>query len=344
MSLPDRGISGDQSLLMYDSFDYTTGVKAWDPTKWATGLTPLGSSLGCAVTGYGKMTTANAGSYQMSASVSARAAINKIADVELYCEWRFPDSREVIPRWILRAVESSINATSGYYVKVTRAGTVTVGAEGGDSDTYSIGSLSTNTLYTIRMRIQGSTLSVKIWPTTSAANQGEPSSWQYSSKWTDWPAAGYCGVMAGVGKTVQPAALDLASMRLFSVGNPIPAAPVIDAGNPVSAQIGSVFSRRATVLSSAGNLTWSWSMVSKPSGSNATLTGGAPTVSFTPDVVGSYTLKATATDSYGQSGSDTFVFTAVAKSTLGGRLCMLDDGQLHAARHRAYLAAGRWSS
>ena len=87
-------------------------------------------------------------------------------------------------------------------------------------------------------------------------------------------------------------------------------APSADAGSDQSVFLGAV----ATLSGAASNnpdgdaLTYEWSFTAVPAGSAATL-GGASSVapSFTPDVVGDYTLSVTVSDGAGATASDSVV-------------------------------------
>ena len=96
-------------------------------------------------------------------------------------------------------------------------------------------------------------------------------------------------------------------------------APSADAGSDQSVFLGAV----ATLSGAASNdpdgdaLTYEWSFTAVPAGSAATL-GGASSVapSFTPDVVGDYTLSVTVSDGAGAAASDSVVVHAFTPATV----------------------------
>ena len=96
-------------------------------------------------------------------------------------------------------------------------------------------------------------------------------------------------------------------------------APSADAGSDQSVFLGAV----ATLSGAASNdpdgdaLTYEWSFTAVPAGSAATL-GGASSVapSFTPDVVGDYTLSVTVSDGAGATASDSVVVHVFTPATV----------------------------
>jgi hypothetical protein len=93
------------------------------------------------------------------------------------------------------------------------------------------------------------------------------------------------------------------------------AAPVANAGSPQNVLVGAVVTLNGSASSDANGdpLTYSWSLTSRPAGSNATLTG--PTTSaprFTADVAGTYVASLAVNDGRASSATATVSISAAA--------------------------------
>jgi hypothetical protein len=96
-------------------------------------------------------------------------------------------------------------------------------------------------------------------------------------------------------------------------------APVANAGADLLANVGT-----PTAVSADGStdpdgdaLTYAWALTARPGGSVASLTSAATaTPTFTPDVVGAYTLQLTATDGAGLSSTDLVTVNAVVPASV----------------------------
>ena len=89
-----------------------------------------------------------------------------------------------------------------------------------------------------------------------------------------------------------------------------PPAPVADAGVDATIVVNTAFNRTGTATNSPTS--YSWTIVSGPAGVTAgTVIGSAAALSYTPTLVGSYTLRLTATNVTG-SGTDDLVLTVNA--------------------------------
>ena len=96
-------------------------------------------------------------------------------------------------------------------------------------------------------------------------------------------------------------------------------APFADAGSDQSVFLGAGASLTAAASSDpdGDTLTYEWSFASRPAGSAAALAGGSSVAaSFTPDVVGDYTVSLTVTDPAGASATDTVVVSVYTPASV----------------------------
>lgn len=109
--------------------------------------------------------------------------------------------------------------------------------------------------------------------------------------------------------------------------------PMANAGTAQSVVAGNVVQLNGTGSSDPNglSLSYAWSFVSKPAGSNATITPGTPGLaSFTADVAGTYTVQLVVSDQFGSSQPSTVIITAITPDAFV-------EGKLHAAIN--YIAA-----
>ena len=96
-------------------------------------------------------------------------------------------------------------------------------------------------------------------------------------------------------------------------------APVAEAGSGQSVFLGDGASLTAAASSDpdGDTLTYQWSFASRPGGSAAVLAGGSSVAaSFTPDVLGDYTLSLTVTDPAGATATDTVVVSVYTPASV----------------------------
>lgn len=96
-------------------------------------------------------------------------------------------------------------------------------------------------------------------------------------------------------------------------------APTVDAGDDRSTTVGTNVTVTATASDPDGDpVSFSWTVQSRPSGSNASLSNASTaSASITPDVAGTYVLRVTVTDGNGGSATDDVQITATAPPSGG---------------------------
>ena len=93
-------------------------------------------------------------------------------------------------------------------------------------------------------------------------------------------------------------------------------------GTTVYHAYGRTYTNTATATNVSGTPSYAWTLVSKPSGSSATLTNGTTqTVTLDYDVPGTYIIECSVTDSGGTviSGRTTIVVRAVESVRIAGQ-------------------------
>src|SRR5262249_51907646 len=87
-------------------------------------------------------------------------------------------------------------------------------------------------------------------------------------------------------------------------------------------------------LTSTGTITYAWSVVTKPGGSTATISGTSASTSFVPDLPGAYTLRVTASAACTSSKTADINITAVDAPVFYESLADLSTARLGATTLR----------
>lgn len=106
---------------------------------------------------------------------------------------------------------------------------------------------------------------------------------------------------------LQPGYMDIEWARVYDLSGNAGDPPSVYAGADATVELGEVFTRTATESTGSGITTRSWKITSGPAGVGSTIGTGA-TLSWTPEVAGSYVLTYSATNPDG-TGTDTLVVT-----------------------------------
>jgi hypothetical protein len=174
------------------------------------------------------------------------------------------------------------------------------------------GALTANAWYWSRVRINGSTITQKMW----ADGTTEPTTWAQTITDTSVTGVGWAGVFITV---LAATRMTYDQISIATAGATAPAgapALTVSAGSDVTAPAGQAVTITGTATSSAGTIaTRAWTVASYVGGAAWGLTGGTTaTVTFTPAAPGKYTLRFTVTDSLGGTGSDDVTVYATTAS------------------------------
>jgi hypothetical protein len=164
------------------------------------------------------------------------------------------------------------------------------------------GALTANAWYWSRVRINGSTITQKMW----ADGTTEPTTWAQTITDTSVTGVGWAGVFITV---LAATRMTYDQISIATAGATAPAgapALTVSAGSDVTIPAGQTATITGTATSSGGTIaTRAWTLASYVGGAAYTLSGGTTaTVTFTPASPGKYTLRYTVTDSLGGTGSD----------------------------------------
>lgn len=215
------------STLMTDNFTGTDG-SAWNAANWVESTTASGASSAI-LSNEGQLKSGPQATY--GGIVSRRANITNLSNAEIVSTFHF-DSTQSTLRFYLRG-NSLLNSDSGYYFEPAKNGTTqTIGVSNAVAGDAAVGTytssftVTANTLYKVRFRAYGTSLSVKMWPAANA----EPANWDLTSTQGLTTTAGASGVylMGDASGTIGSASvddfsitsLDLASTEWYYANNP----------------------------------------------------------------------------------------------------------------------------
>jgi hypothetical protein len=197
--LPARGTAGGSAPVYFDQFSLSNGTVV-NATNWITGFTPsTGSGYGVTCQdGRARFTTSNAGGFAFSSRISRRFQTNA-ADYNMSFSFKYDSTTPSVILWA--RADNTMGFTTGYSLELGKGDwTITKWVAGVQSPlTTAVGDRSYGFAegieYSLRYRIVGSSVGVKIWPSA----QVEPSAWDYQATDATISASGAWGIAAGAG-------------------------------------------------------------------------------------------------------------------------------------------------
>jgi len=185
--------------LFSDDFERADAAQ-WGP-KWAVGIRPRGGSGdGTHVDeGAGVLETSDLGNYSAEASISMRANLEPITDLEVRFSFFF-DETESYPAVLVRA-NPAVDSVSGYALRFERGEGYGLerrveGVEKGEQLGFQKFAFEQGKEYSVAFQAVGSKFRVKVWP----ASASEPTAWGMEVENGGTKGAGSVGLMVGGGK------------------------------------------------------------------------------------------------------------------------------------------------
>ena len=185
-------------LLFGDDFERPDAAR-WGP-RWVTGIRPRGGSgFGTGIDeGSGVLKTSDLGHYSTEASISMRANLAPVKDLEVQFSFAFDES-ESYPAVLVRA-NPAVDSVSGYALRFDSGEGYGLerrveGVEKGEDLGFQKYSFEPGEEYSVRFHVVGSDLRVKVWRTSSS----EPAAWGVQVKNSGTDVAGSVGLIVGGG-------------------------------------------------------------------------------------------------------------------------------------------------